>query len=304
MFERTEFQHRGSSHKHLLLWLIGAPNIQNLDDQTEEQKQAIIEYFDKLVSACRIEPGERLSTTLNPLRINFTDVSNHEAYQMFDDLCKKHVVDYELIINKVQRHTICGEHCLRKIRNSRTLLCRFKYPIPTIESSRLVRNENGIYQLELKRNDERMNKHSPSSIIHWRGNTDATPIVDNGILAHYLTKYVSKAEPASSNLNNMQGILNSIRTSDRTAVSFIQSILIKQCALRDYSAQECAYLLLNLRFYKFYDRKFIKINLSPDAFIPLEQENNQFEREPELLYGSRLDNFEIARPRGRQALND
>jgi hypothetical protein len=42
-WRRYEWQHRGSPHIHMLLWLCNAPDTTRFDDMSEEEKQEVIE---------------------------------------------------------------------------------------------------------------------------------------------------------------------------------------------------------------------------------------------------------------------
>lgn len=48
---RYDVQHRSSVHLHGLLWLAGAPNVNNLDLMTREEREEVVEYFENLVFA-------------------------------------------------------------------------------------------------------------------------------------------------------------------------------------------------------------------------------------------------------------
>lgn len=53
MYYRIEFQHRGSPHVHLVLWLENAP-IYNASDETTHQK--VIDFIDSIVSTSSDDP--------------------------------------------------------------------------------------------------------------------------------------------------------------------------------------------------------------------------------------------------------
>lgn len=117
----------------------------------------------------------------------------------------KYIKDYKNLINFVLRHTRCIQTWLRKKRDQHismwNLHCR--YPTTLIERSHIVRLENGNYELQLKRDDVRNNKHC--FII----SLDAT--------VRYISKYATKRESASNAFINLRNQTNSVRTTKETA---------------------------------------------------------------------------------------
>ena len=52
---RYEYQHRGSPHVHGVVWLTGAPSVENLLKETSsagviDSAQQVVDYFDTIVS--------------------------------------------------------------------------------------------------------------------------------------------------------------------------------------------------------------------------------------------------------------
>lgn len=169
----------------------------------------------------------------------------------------RHLADYKLLIEKVQRHTHCTESCLRRVSGSNRRVCRYGYEKELLSQSRIIRKENGSFDLQMKRNDSRINNHCP-----------ATQIRD---------------------------MIGSLPTSNRNSTSFVQSVLIKQSSLRDYSSQESIWILMSFPFYSS-SRQFVVINLKEDAYVFIEDPNNNEEniRDPETVYANRL-NYHLSR---------
>lgn len=95
-------------------------------------------------------------------------------------------------------------------------------------------------------------------------------------------------------------------TTNRTSTSFVQSILIRQCSQRDYSAQEYIWILLGFPFYHS-SRSFVTLNLQRDTYVPIDNENDQtndISCDFEKLYGKRLLNFQISARRGNLSNGD
>lgn len=299
-WHRVEFQHRGSPHIHGFLWLSDAPSIQNLERLTKEQLRSIIHYFDKIISACSYTFGQQTETKgVNPCRFHFSQVE--DMYRDTGSRLAKHLIDYSKLINKVQIHTTCTKNCLRKNRSTKKLVCRYKFPKELAKKSKFIINEKGKLELQLKRNHPRINQHIPFVTAHWRGNTDFSPIISTETVLYYLAKYASKTESASKNYQELQDLLN-IQTGNRTGIGFIQSLLCRQIAVRDYSIQECIWILMGFSFYKT-SRSFVKLTLNSDEnFIPINDHRNfeneyakrmetVTEREKELVKNMSMFNF-------------
>ncbi|XP_052119454.1 uncharacterized protein LOC113215117 isoform X1 [Frankliniella occidentalis] len=71
---RFEYQHRGSPHVHCIVYLDGAPDVSNLKDASQEHLNAVIRYFDSLVST--MNPGKDLPPAdIHPCRKKFSEVT-------------------------------------------------------------------------------------------------------------------------------------------------------------------------------------------------------------------------------------
>ena len=154
---------------------------------TDDERKRICEYFDNLCSAMiprRVPPAE-----IHPCRKLFSEVEDTEK-----DLCQ--------LLNRVQRHTKCGSHCQRRKKGSRQYVCRFGFPKPLCETSRLIK-ENGAWKMEVKRNDSLMSRYNPQIASVWRANTDFTPVISKEAVLNYIAKYASKAEKPSESYYNL-----------------------------------------------------------------------------------------------------
>lgn len=129
------------------MWLEGAPDIAKLNTANEQEKQTIIDFYDKLISTENPNMYEPPATE-HPCKKKFSDVEDVNL-----DLAK--------LLNCVQRHTKCSAgYCLRKDKNNQ-LKCRFGFPETLRETSSLDCSEKDNYQLFTKRNDPLLNNHTP-----------------------------------------------------------------------------------------------------------------------------------------------
>lgn len=301
---RVEFQHRGSPHIHGFIWIRDAPTISDINIATEAEKTRFINYYKNLISVNNIyDPLPTNPPSVNPAKINFIDVDQHYMYSNLNDIHDKYLADYKKCINTFQKHTKCGDHCLRTVKNSNIKRCRYNFPKSLRESSDIIRNpNNNTFELQLQRNDQYMNSHMPFVTSLYRGNTDFQAVLSKETAGYYITKYMTKSEQPSNVFNNIQNLVDSIRSNSST-MSIVQSILCKQCGQRDYSAQECMWIVMGFDYYQS-SRSFFTINLSEDSFVPLGAGQNSVARDPELRYANRLNDFNPPAPRGRPSLRE
>ncbi|KAE8739231.1 hypothetical protein FOCC_FOCC015271 [Frankliniella occidentalis] len=253
---RFEYQHRGSPHSHLLIWCRGAPDISNLATMSEAERQAVIDYFDRLVKAVNpnrdAPPAEQ-----QPCRKRLSEVQDRAR-------------DLAELLNRVQRHRCSRVYCQRKDKNGNTY-CRFKFPFALEEMTRLFVNDQGQFELLLARNDEWLNKYIEWAIQLWRANMDASPILSEKFMLRYCAKYTAKGEGRSETCAELaQGVLERCGDND-TALSVIQKLLMKTVSERDYSAQEACHILSGRKLHEC-SRKFVVVDLRKKAWVELHQQ--------------------------------
>ncbi|KAK3926417.1 THAP domain-containing protein 11 [Frankliniella fusca] len=243
---RIEYQHRGSPHLHGLLWLDNAPDVSHLEQSSEEDKDEIVNYFDQLISTMNPNVNEAPAPT-HPCRKKLSEVVNLE-----EDLAQ--------LLNRVQRHTVCtAGYCLKNGK------CRFNFPAPLQESTKLDFSDPNNIKLVTARNDSRLNKFNPYIIRTWRANIDVSPVLSKKALINYLAKYVSKSETRSQTLIDLMKRIISDSDHTKPARHATQRIFIKTCSERDYSAQETCHILMGLKLYSRGHRNFVSINFNEIA---------------------------------------
>ena len=120
---RFEWQHRGSGHIHGFIWIPGAPDMDKLDWHNHAEVEEARKFFDKYVTAW------------NPRTSSSRNNTQHRSLQEDPCLLETNTIfsrdvhiDYEELINRVQRNTQCTEAtCLRKQGN--ILECCYKAPL-------------------------------------------------------------------------------------------------------------------------------------------------------------------------------
>lgn len=237
---RYEWQHRGSSHVHGLLWCRNAPTADSLDVHDPASLDEFVQYWGARCTA--VNPGADIPpATKHPSSLRL-------ATATFD------MTELAQLLNRVQRHTRCTTaYCLRRPKGSppdAPLACRFKYPKDLQPSASIPATDTGsVPQFVAKRNDSLLNEYNPTLISGWRANMDFTPVSDRHGLLSYIAKYVSKQEVRSADFPViMRGVCTHL--DDKTRIQIpVQKGLSAIATERDWSAQEVCHLLLDCDLY-------------------------------------------------------
>lgn len=245
---RFEWQARGSPHCHGVLWLEGAVDCSDISSLTDEQRQTIIQYFDELVSAVLEEMPTHQGRQNHPCRKRYFDIPESQRER-----------DTQTLLALIQRHTMCGTHCMRKDRRTGRMTCRFGYPKPLRESSELIQ-ENGTWRFEPRRNVDTLQRYNRFVTMIWRGNTDFSPITSKDAMLNYIAKYAAKHEVACEAYTDILGRILSRSEPEQAAATAVRQLLISAVAERDFSEQEVMHLLLGLPLYRC-SRTFAAVNL-------------------------------------------
>ncbi|KAK3909624.1 ATP-dependent DNA helicase RRM3 [Frankliniella fusca] len=91
---------------------------------------------------------------------------------------------------------------------------------------------------------------------------------------NYLAKYISKSEYRSDHLKELMQIINSASDRNKNAKFAVQSLYIKACSERDFSAQETCHLLMGLKLYSSGKRDFVTVGFSDNEEWRLLRNNN------------------------------
>ena len=250
---RWEWQFRGSPHIHGILWLSDAPLL-NYNNLSQEEIQTMCSYFDNFCFA--INPRHDIGLS-HPSRENFSDINKNE---LMNDLI--------YLLNRLQRHTVHGKHCMRYKYKSKDFTCRFNFPQPLREKSS-IDNSDGYLRYHPKRNDPLLQRYNPVVTSIWRANTDFSPIVSEKAVYYYIANYASKSEKISKDLQEcLKEICNSM-SDNLHAKTAIQKLFISTLCERDYSAQEVIHLLMSWPLYHS-SRTYITLVVQEEDWSPVE----------------------------------
>jgi hypothetical protein len=172
------------------------------------------------------------------------------------------------IVNRCQRHRCNTTYCLRVRKGSGDLArdmegaaadieaanvtnpereCRFDFPRALRELASVIRKEGKSYYIfEAARNDNLMNHFNPAIILGWLANIDISPCTSLQAVITYAAKYCSKSEKKTEPYCTLADQVLPHTAHLQPLLSFSSRLMNKLIAERDYSAQEIAYLLLNI----------------------------------------------------------
>jgi ATP-dependent DNA helicase PIF1 len=215
----------------------------------------------------------------NCLRTSFLDIDDVDF-------------DYEMLINRVQRHTCRILYCLKKFLESHR--CRFGYPLTLIGFianflegaqrtdlwNEIVRTEdfplgagfeNG--KLQIVRNHPRLVMHVPELLNIWRGNIDGKLIDDPKKFLKYALKYMLKPEQGSLAFTDIIKTLTLNADDSAPVRKFFQKILLKTVGEHDISKNE-AWRIVSGKPYVQFSRPFRFLNLTGSRRVNIENNEN------------------------------
>lgn len=228
--------------------------IKDENDISDEYLINIKAYFDRLCYAFNQQP--------QPCNI-------HPSSQMFSDIPDgEREADLINLLNTLQRHTSCGNHCLRYDSKGKKWKCRYNFPKPLCEES-TISDDDGYFTCTPARNDAYIQRYNPILTAIWRANTDFSPIASLEPVLRYIAKYASKGEKTSvPYLTSLQQIC-ATKQDDSPAKSVVIKVLMSTVGERDYSAQEVAHILMGWPLYKC-SRTFINISIYDENWNKLQ----------------------------------
>ncbi|KAK3928925.1 LOW QUALITY PROTEIN: ATP-dependent DNA helicase pfh1, partial [Frankliniella fusca] len=147
---------------------------------------------------------------------------------------------------------------VRKNKKTCETECRFKFPFEMRECTKLEKNACGMYELLTARNDEHLNKFNEYP-RQTGANMDISPCLSKEALISYLTKYVTKCETKSKQLDEITKIVFHRTPEDKAAKEAVRKLYVQTCCERDYSAQEVCHLVMGLKLVSAGGREFVSV---------------------------------------------
>jgi hypothetical protein len=267
-FCKDEYQERGMLHFHMLLWL----------DLPTGQPQDICGFIRRILSGdheCMTEdtPAEAMQTlAANTLALsetlsstmNWNNQIENGKYPSPSDVTKRTLLvnptmdpqfaklELRELHTHVQHHQCVSTYCRRTVQRAASKggnydVCRFRYPKKLCEKSVVHLNDDGEFEIELRRNDARINKFHPLLQYTWRANMDIQFIHSNRQLNHYFCPYVTKADKASSVMASVLQQLDGKEYADPARV-MLHKLVGPHLRTRDVSAAEASHILMESPF--------------------------------------------------------
>ena len=236
VWNRYEWQGRGSTHNHGFLWIPDAPDADLLDFVgNEAHRRLFADFWGLHITALNPQPG---------LQVGHEERS---PLSLASDVQENQLGILSSVINRVQRHACSDTYCMRKKKGSEEIACRFHFPHEPRTEPTVARINNGQWHTFLPaRNDDRLNGYNRAISLGWLANTDVSPCTSSHAVINYIAKYCSKAETKTKAYKEVvQQLLPTVTPNDSLR-SLVSKTMNKLIGERDWSAQEISHLLLDL----------------------------------------------------------
>ena len=273
-FFKVEFQHRGSPHIHMLMWIENAPtlggntneeignfvdryvtctkvvndeNLQELVERQEHKHSRTCKKKKKNATFCRFhfpQPPMRDTAILDPLSGEDDE----------DDERKKHEKNYcdikSYLNNMNAGNNISFDTFLEKL------------DITEVDYMKAIRSSLTDKKLFLKRapSELRVNNYNSVLLRAWRANMDLQFILDPYACAMYIVSYISKAQRGMSNL--LHKATNEARENPTDLPRQVRQIGNAFINHVEISAQEAIYFVLQMHLRQS-SRTVLFVNTSP-----------------------------------------
>ena len=211
--KKIEFQGRGSPHNHSLVWIEGAPQFIEGD---EENNKKVCESIDKYICARIPEGDDERSRKLRELVLKL-QIHKHSAYCRRDGRCRFGIPAAPSPVALISGKPV--ENSSKKVKEATSLLQEVMkvvicFPdIPLEHALTMAKVEYDAYldalavscnahHIVLRRepNDCFVNPYNPDILLNWEANMDIQYVLDAYSCIMYLVSYVLKDERALSDL--------------------------------------------------------------------------------------------------------
>lgn len=211
MYYRIEFQHRGSPHVHILVWLDGAPVF---DPEKPESFAEVENFVDGIITSSSENPEVGENAIFQQHRCTHTC----RRVVRGKTVCRFHAPFYPLDKTRILTpYSPIGEEIF-KIRNQNKKLVDILSNMPediqtfevflqhlnyTLDEYLLVIRTNLTRnKIFIKRtpNDVRTNQYSPKILKLMRSNMDIQYVIDQYICIGYVVDYINKSNRGMSRL--------------------------------------------------------------------------------------------------------
>nr|XP_054593099.1 uncharacterized protein LOC129159978 [Nothobranchius furzeri] len=258
-FYRVEFQHRGSPHIHMMLWVRGAPECDKDSDQ------AVCDFVDRYISAQLPDPE-----TQPELHKKVTEVQKHSrnhtrtCFKTMNSGCRfgfpKPPCRRTMISRTDEEHDQATAK--QKLRTLVSLLNEPEAASLTLdqilsrctltmsEYEECIQSMNRKTALILKRDakDSWINNYNPHLLEAWDSNIDVSFILNAYSCVEYLTKYITKKESGLSDY--LSTVISSSNMDGVNECEEMKAVMQAYSKKREISAQECVTRACGLKMKK------------------------------------------------------
>jgi hypothetical protein len=253
---RIEFQHRGSPHVHMLLWIENAPRY-----GTNENSE-VIQYIDKIIS-CRREVNSQEVNALTDLQLHRHTRTCRKQIRK-STVCRFGFPKYPHVKTQILQPLLCEsaekrQHT-RNLNHIRALISELKTTDEemTMESFMQLINMNyddyisairsslktDTLFLQRSPSEIRVNNYNIECLKAWRANIDIQYVLDIFACTSYITSYVAKSDRGMSEL--LHKACQEARHERSNLKQQFRCIDNKFLNNVEITAQEAVYLLLQL----------------------------------------------------------
>ena len=248
-FYRVEFQQRGSPHIHMLAWITSAPQFNGSNDGD------VVDYIDK-VASCSSNVTEEEQAFLECQKHRHTRTCRKRGKAVcrfgipFPPMRRTMIIrpyegenrsEYESHFKSVQR-------ALNELQENLTY-DEFLEKVNLSEKDyiRAVQTSVKTPKIFLKRKpmESRINPYMKDLMGTWKANHDIQFVLDAYACTTYIVSYISKSAKGMSEL--MANACKEARKGNKTLRESVRHIGNKFLNASEVSAQEAAYLILQLR---------------------------------------------------------
>ncbi|THU76714.1 hypothetical protein K435DRAFT_591017, partial [Dendrothele bispora CBS 962.96] len=250
----VEAQGRGSLHCHLLVWVEGGLNPNDLKDRVlkdEEFKSRLIDFLEDTISTCVPDdvpdaPSVQ-SSTFHPCSVRGAPVD-----LVGDQLQAASQKDFHNLVNSCQVHAHT-KTCYKYCRDGEAKFCRFDLDESNVQPDTIVNPETG--EIELKCSNGLVNSYNETIIKAVRCNMDIK-FIGSGASAkailYYITDYITKTQlKAHVAYAALEVAIGKVGCADDTtndaalrAKKVLQKCAFSMISQQELSAQQvCSYLM-------------------------------------------------------------
>lgn len=212
IYYRIEFQHRGSPHVHMVVWLENAPIYDPNDESTH---QAVIDFVDSIISTTSVNPLMEDVETFQYHKCTFTckkyvkgtakcrfnaPFSPMDRTRILKPLPTDYVITNEIKDLNKNLSKLLSSDSLSTIKDFQEMLAKLNC---TIEEYLLaICSQLSTTKVFLKREpkDCRINQYSPKILSLMRSNMDIQFVLDPYACVSYIVDYINKSSRGLSRL--------------------------------------------------------------------------------------------------------